>query len=200
MPSEPDARNALRRQLRERRKTVPAEQQAAAARAVAEHIRTLPDWEAVRHIGLYWPNDGELDTGPLAQACRKQGKRTYLPVLTQQRTLVFREWLDDQPMETNRYGIPEPDSSQRSCEAAELDVLVMPLVGWQRDGYRLGMGGGFYDRTLAGAGGLLRVGLAYACQQITGLEGANWDVPIHWVLTESGLTACAVQDRASLIR
>lgn len=196
MPSEPDARDALRRQLRERRKALPAEQQATAARAVAEHIHKLPGWDAARHIGLYWPNDGELGTQPLAQACRAQGKRTYLPVLTQQRTLVFREWLDNQAMQANRYGIPEPDSSHRSRTAGELDVLVMPLVGWQRDGYRLGMGGGFYDRTLADARGLLCVGLAYACQQITDLNGAAWDIPVHWVLTESGLTACDVQERA----
>jgi 5-formyltetrahydrofolate cyclo-ligase len=195
MPSEPDARDALRRQLRERRKALPAAQQAAAARAVAGHIRTLPGWDTARHIGLYWPNDGELATQPLAQACRAQGKQTYLPVLAQERRLVFREWLDDQAMQPNRFGIPEPDSSGRSCTAGELDLLIMPLVGWQRDGYRLGMGGGFYDRTLADARGVLRVGLAYVCQEINGLDSASWDIPMQWVLTESGLTACFAQGR-----
>ena len=198
MPTDSDARSALRRQLRGQRKTIEPARRTAAALAAAEHISGLPHWSAAYHIGLYWPNDGELDTRPLADACRNEGKRVYLPVLTQHHTLTFREWREDSSLQNNRYGIPEPTAQADAIAVPEIDVVVMPLVGWQRDGYRLGMGGGFYDRTLADAGGPLRVGLAYACQEIRGLAMQHWDVALQWVLTENGLVPCSQQPRERL--
>ncbi|HBX71672.1 MAG TPA: 5-formyltetrahydrofolate cyclo-ligase, partial [Halieaceae bacterium] len=113
-------------------------------------------------------------------------------------TLTFREWRESSSLQNNHYGIPEPTAQADAIAVPEIDVVVMPLVGWQRDGYRLGMGGGFYDRTLADAGGPLRVGLAYACQEIRGLAMQHWDVALQWVLTENGLMPCSQQPRERL--
>ncbi|MDP4789906.1 MAG: 5-formyltetrahydrofolate cyclo-ligase [Haliea sp.] len=187
MSTDAGDRAALRRKLRSRRSALDATFRAAAAASAAAHITRLPGWAAAQRVALYWPNDGEIDTTALIQLCRKHNKQVYLPVLAPGSTLVFRAWLPDQPLLNNRFNIPEPGQNCPEHPVSGLDILILPVVGWQRDGCRLGMGGGFYDRTLASVEGPRYVGLAYQCQEITGLAMERWDVGLEYVLTETGL-------------
>jgi len=186
------AKPALRKHLREQRRHLAPAFKAQAAAAVATLARALPAWDTARRIALYWPSDGELDPLPLAAACREQQRELYLPVLADEKRLTFRCWKADTNFVVNQFGIPEPEPESSSPElTARLDIIFLPLVGWQRDGYRLGMGGGFYDRTLAGVEGPLRVGLGFACQEISGLRAEPWDIALDYVLVETALHRCA---------
>ncbi len=93
---------------------------------------------------------------------------------------------------TNRYGIAEPDGTQ-DVQPADIDLVLVPLVGWDRAGGRLGMGAGFYDRLFQPFAGLekpLRIGVAYDLQQLPGVPRDPWDIPLHGVLTENGWFTC----------
>jgi 5-formyltetrahydrofolate cyclo-ligase len=120
-------------------------------------------------------------------------RRCYLPVLPRRgRVMRFGRIAGKTPMQRNRYGIPEPVDA-RPLRARQLDLLLMPLVGFDAQGYRLGMGGGYYDATLA----FMRhrrwwrrprlVGIAYECQRVETLPRDPWDMPLDAVLTEARL-------------
>ena len=180
----------LREHLRRRRLLLTDRERRSAALAATRHAEQLPNWGALRRVAVYLPANGEMDTGPLVASCRRQGKSLYLPVIRDDRSLEFALWLEREAMTANRFGIPEPDDKAPRLATADLDVIFMPLVGWDRSGNRLGMGGGFYDRTLAGVTGSLRVGLAYECQRAEHISAEPWDIPLTHVLTETALYRC----------
>lgn len=189
--SEAQHRATLRKQLRQRRQALTAAYRDAAADLLASRIVELDGWQKARSVGGYWPNDGEMDPRPLLQLARNAGKRVCLPVLAEGNTLTFREWDMGAELVGNRFGIPEPPAATPDMPLTELDIVLMPLVGWSRDGTRLGMGGGFYDRSLAGNHDTIRVGLAFDCQEADTLQAAAWDVPLDYVLTETALHRCS---------
>ncbi|MDR5868638.1 5-formyltetrahydrofolate cyclo-ligase [Halomonas koreensis] len=193
-----DARRALRRDLRRRRRQLSARQQREAARRLGRHLRRLPEVQRARHVALYLPNDGEIDPTPLIPWLRARGARVYLPVLRplSRNALWFVRYHRDTPMTTNRFGIPEPCTRHgahraRRRPAWSLDLILMPLVGFDDAGQRIGMGGGFYDRTLAftrGAGPRPRlVGLAHDVQRVERLPVAPWDVPLDAIASDRGV-------------
>lgn len=137
---------------------------------------------------------GEPELGPALAALDAGGYRVHLPILVDQH-LEFRRWTRGASMQRNRYGIPEPLDGQ-PCAAAQLDCVLMPLLAFSAAGGRLGMGGGFYDRSFAfrlqqpaGAGPRL-VGVAYGLQQADELVVEPWDVPLDAVITETGVLHC----------
>ncbi len=180
----------LRRQLRARRRALPDNVQLQHAHAVAAHLRQCARIRRARRIGLYLACDGELDLQPLRIWLLRRHTACWLPVLAGKR-LRFRPWHWREPMRANRYGIREPVAGPE-IDVDELDVLLLPLVACDRQGNRLGMGAGWYDRTLADdrlvAGGPWRVGVAHQLQQLTALPVQPWDVPLQALVTEQGLT------------
>ena len=185
MTTRAERKARLRRILRARRRDIAAAQARRASEQVAAHVGSSRDWNRARHIGLYLPNDGELDPTPIARRAWSADKRVYLPVVHGQ-ALSFVAWRPDTPLTPNRFRIPEPEGAP--VEPRQLELLFLPLVGWSGAGERLGMGGGFYDRFLAGVGAasLLTVGLAYECQREDSLTGLRepWDVALHAIVTE----------------
>lgn len=178
---------SLRQTLRTRRRAIPTETAQSAARQVALCATALPGWPQLKSIALYLASDGELNPEPLVTACRAAGKQVYLPVVGENASLRFRRWRTSDQLTPNRYGIPEPPTSAPELTAAELDLVLLPLVAWDRQGGRLGMGGGYYDRALAAAPNTRRLGLAYAMQEVDAVPIDTWDVCLDGVLTECGL-------------
>ncbi len=183
----------LRDILRRRRQALTAQQQSLAALAVVQSVCQLPQWASANHIALYLPADGELDTTALAELARAQNKTIYLPVIGRDKTLSFARWQPDRALIKNSYGIPEPAPQSLRCAVGALDIIFLPLVGWDRQGGRLGMGGGFYDRTLCDipGPGPLRVGLGHHCQEADQLPREPWDVLMHFVATDTELCRCS---------
>lgn len=180
----------LRRELRARRGRLSAGEQREAALMLPRLLAGLPGWTQAEHIALYMAADGEMDTGPIAEQSREAGKKLYLPVLAPGEALAFALWEAAASLRPNRFRIPEPPPDAPRREPDRLDVIFLPLVGWDARGGRLGMGGGFYDRSLARVSGPLRVGLAHDCQEVDRLPLEPWDVPLDYVATATRLVNC----------
>jgi len=190
MPIPAAQKAALRRELRERRRSLSTREQAAAAASIAPMVHQLPDWREARHVAVYLAADGEIDCAALTAAARGEGKNLYLPVINTDNSLGFALWAKDEPLLENRFSIPEPAVHATRCPPGALHILFLPLVGWDSGGGRLGMGGGFYDKTLAGVRGPLLVGLAHDCQQAKNIPREEWDITLDFVVTPSALHDC----------
>lgn len=186
------SKNLLRKELRQRRRALTPAQQTQASALVLRHLLRFPAFMRGSRIALYIANDGEVDPAPIAQQLWHMGKQCYLPVLRPgaERELWFVEFTPNTQLIPNRFGIPEPDHGvAHKLPTHLLDVVLMPLVGFDRKGSRLGMGGGFYDTTFAfkrdkPLGKPLLIGLAHSCQEVEELQVDNWDVPLAAIATE----------------
>lgn len=143
-------------------------------------------------VAVFLSFDGELDTSPLIQQLWQQGKRVYLPVLHPFRAghLLFLRYASDTELVRNRLKIMEPCLDVRQVlPLPQLDILLTPLVAFDHQGQRLGMGGGFYDRTLQYRNQMSRgpypIGLAHDCQQVDALPVESWDIPLPEIITPS---------------
>lgn len=183
-------KEALRSGLRQRRNDLSATEQQSAANAAAEFVTQLPGWRTALKVALYLAADGELDPAPIATRARQEDKSLYLPVITTGNALHFHRWRHGAPMATNRFGIPEPTGNE-AVPARDMDIIFLPLVGWDVRGGRLGMGGGFYDRSLHGVQGPTLVGLAHECQRVEVIPMQDWDVRLDFIATGHALHTCS---------
>jgi 5-formyltetrahydrofolate cyclo-ligase len=191
------ARKAMRKELRAKRRALPTAERIASAQRVADNVERWlhlrPSWR----IALYASLPEELDATPLIELARARGCRLYLPRIDRHslgRKMQFVEMNGRQ--RSNRLGIAEPEGS-RTIGARWLDVVFLPLVGFDSHGVRLGTGGGYYDRAFA----FRRwrtvwhtpqlVGLAYSFQQVEQIIPAAHDVLLDAVVTEKGVVRCA---------
>ena len=180
-------RNQLRQQIRKTRANLTALQQQQAEDSITQQALALIEERNAQHIALYVSFDGEISTEKLIKTLWAQGKQVYLPVLHpfNPNHLLFLRYLPDTPMCQNKFGIWEPKLNvQNVLPLDELDILFTPLVAFDKQGNRLGMGGGFYDRTLQNwrNSSFIPVGLAHQCQQVEQLPTEAWDVPLHQIL------------------
>ncbi|MGE5153772.1 MAG: 5-formyltetrahydrofolate cyclo-ligase [Bdellovibrio bacteriovorus] len=184
---------SLRHTLRAARRSLSARDQRRHAQALTRRLGRHRAFLRAQRLAGYWPADGELDPRPLLALARGRGRRTYLPALRRasQARLWFLPYRPGEPMGTNRFGIPEPRRRREHIRLAwHLDLLLVPLVGFDQECNRLGMGGGFYDRTLA----YLRqrahwrrprlIGIAHECQRLERIAPRPWDIPLDAVATE----------------
>ncbi|WP_148864291.1 5-formyltetrahydrofolate cyclo-ligase [Marinobacter fonticola] len=200
LPARAD-RKTLRRDLRQRRRALSAAAQRVAARALTRQLILHFGHSRARHIGLYLPNDGEIDPRAFIEEARRRNLSVYLPVLhpVLGNQLWFYRFDANTELRPNRFGIPEPTDRRAPRRPPwALDAVLMPLVGFDREGGRLGMGGGFYDRTfafkrLAPQRPPALIGLAHEVQQVERLPIASWDVPMDGVITPARHLDCSPQ-------
>jgi 5-formyltetrahydrofolate cyclo-ligase len=187
---------AQRRRLRELRLGLAPGDRAAAERAIRAALVRLGVFRRGAHVALYQPMAGEVDLRPCVALARVAGTRIYLPriVNRRRRRMLFAPWSTDDSHRANAFGILEPASATGARPVIGLDVVVVPVVGFDGRGNRLGMGAGYYDRALRrrlGRGAAWRrprlIGVAYACQQVPDIAVSPWDVPLDLVVTERGV-------------
>ncbi|WP_256853122.1 5-formyltetrahydrofolate cyclo-ligase [Pantoea sp. Fr+CA_20] len=185
-------RQDIRQHVRHLRRALSPEQQHAAADQLAEHAINVAPIADASNIALFLSVDGEINTRPLIAKLWQQKKRVYLPVLHPFAAghLLFLRYTPETQLIQNKLRIPEPPLDIRHLVTLDkLDVMMVPLVAFDRTGQRLGMGGGFYDRTLPNwkQHGFLPIGVAHDCQLVDVLPAAAWDIPLPAVLTPSKL-------------
>ena len=178
-------KDGLRRALRARRRDLAVLVPDAAERAAAHlPLEALPTFAVAAG---YHPQGVELSPWPVLRRLKGAGARIVLPVAPQPHApLLFRAFEPDQPLEPDAARIPSPTDA---AEALTPDLVIAPLIAFDRQGYRLGQGGGYYDRTLAAlraAGRLFVIGLAYAGQEVDEITRDAHDQPLDAILTESG--------------
>jgi 5-formyltetrahydrofolate cyclo-ligase len=143
-----------------------------------------------RRVALYLAYGSELSTQPLIDALRRGGRQIAVPRVTGPGLMHFERLRADTRMRRNRLGICEPALRGSRVLRAELDVVILPVLGFDRHGTRLGYGGGFYDRWLAReriAQRPRRLGYAYAIQQVEKLPRDPWDIGLDAVITNEGV-------------
>ncbi len=187
-----DSKADSRLKARHRRRTAHAEGGQDAARGVVEQgLAAVADIRGAAPAGIvagYLAVGSELDADPLLAALEKRGWSLALPVVKAPRTpLVFRRWRRGQPMDEGSFGIAQPRDDAPDVRP---DVVLAPLLAFDDDGYRLGQGGGFYDRTLEkwrAAGHMVPVlGLAFAAQRIDAVPRDQYDQRLDGIVTEHG--------------
>jgi 5-formyltetrahydrofolate cyclo-ligase len=182
----------LRIELRSKRRALSPSRQRHSAARLAAHLYQLPALHRAQHIAIYWPNDGEIDPRPFITLAMQRDVQIYLPVLAANGCMKFAAYTHSTALKKNTFGIPEPLWRRGIVKPLwKLDALLMPLVGFDGSGNRLGMGAGFYDRALASVKGRFKQpqcwGLAHSCQQIEDLPSDVWDIPMEGVITERGV-------------
>jgi 5-formyltetrahydrofolate cyclo-ligase len=183
-------RQDIRTHVRHLRRALTPEQQQLAAVQAAERALNFAPIQQAKKIALFLSFDGELNTRPLIAKLWQHKQQVYLPVLHpfSEGQLLFIRYDEYTTLTPNRLRIPEPPLDIRNLATlSELDVLLVPLVAFDKQGQRLGMGGGFYDRTLQNwqQHGFLPVGLGHDCQRVDDLPVAEWDVPLPAMITPS---------------
>jgi 5-formyltetrahydrofolate cyclo-ligase len=186
-----------RRRLRTLRRAMAGEERRVAERRIVATLRRLGCAARGRRVALYLARDGEVDLKDLIGAARRGGARLYAPHITSQRrrSMRFMPLRGDRSLKRNWYGIEEPaHEPSLGVPLDRLDIVLTPLVGFDRRGHRLGMGAGYYDRALrrrlAGRGSFRRprlIGVAFACQETGAIAAAPWDVALDLIVTERGV-------------
>ncbi len=182
----------IRRRNRELRAALDADALARAAAALRARLLELPVYREARRIAAYFAVNGEIDLGPLIESALDAGKQVYLPNLDRE-TLRFSPYFHGQKMRINRYRLPEPDvDDDAMLEPRELDLVLAPLVAFDAARNRLGMGGGFYDRSFAfrrdpGCDQPALVGVAHELQRVDALVPKPWDVRLDMVVTDQAV-------------
>ncbi|MDB6164846.1 MAG: 5-formyltetrahydrofolate cyclo-ligase [Xanthomonadaceae bacterium] len=183
-----DERTDLRRDLRASRRAIPASERMAAAESLARQLLALPFAPRSGAVAGYWAMDGEIALHAW-QVQLPPGLTYCLPVLHDETGLRFAPWRAGAALITNRFGIPEPDVSVSDLlDPAAMTLVVVPLVGYDNSGHRLGMGGGWYDRTFffrkTQPAPPYLVGAAFSVQQLEQLPAQPWDVRLDAICTE----------------
>jgi 5-formyltetrahydrofolate cyclo-ligase len=187
-----DPKHILRERMKGERRAAAKARPDAARHAARNFLAalSLPE-DAI--VSLYYPIKDELDTEPLVAALVERGRQIALPVVTgKNQPLEFRRYTPGDPLIGGAYGEPTPDN-----EAAVISpsIIIAPLLAFTRAGGRLGYGGGYYDRTLAGLrqkGGVIAVGYAYGAQEVDALPLSPLDQPLDWIVTEREAIRCQV--------
>ena len=195
MPS----REQLRNELKQRRNAHSATECLQLSLQICEHIRRSKFFTYRQRLALYYSIGNEVDLTHLFHYAWALNKTLFLPVISQfpKDHLWWIKFIEQTPLYLNRYQIPEPvhPAHARRTKLRSLDVVFMPLVAFDSKGNRLGMGGGYYDRSLGRSVHRstrwhrpLRVGVAYSWQQVTKIPVEPWDISLDAIVTENGIS------------
>ncbi len=193
-----NSRNTLRKKIRQQRRALTTAQQHHHSDKIACQISHSHLFRSAQQSACYLANDGEVNLMPVIQRMWSMGKQCYLPLLSEgkDKRMWFAPYTANTTLKPNGYGILEPQNNPHQWIAPQqLDLVLMPLVGFDSNGNRLGMGGGYYDRSFAflnrsfGIKKPRLLGVAYALQHCDNLPTEPWDVPLNAIATERGLHA-----------
>jgi len=194
------SRQSLRREIRLKRQNLSPNQQRTASHELVNTLCNSPHFTQSQNIAVYLASDGEISPFRVIEAAWAEGKQVYLPVVqaasieasnkSAEKGMLFYRYSSDTPLQRNVYGIEEPIiEHSESIKAEDLDLVLLPLVAFDRQGGRLGMGGGYYDRAFEFKAGQAQLnpyllGLAHHCQEVDSLALAAWDIPLAGVATD----------------
>ena len=193
-------RRELRQRLADQRRALPPAERIAAAQGLRRSLEQLPEYFTDARVAGYWASQGELPLNLVIPPLAARGQQFLLPVVGTNKSLRFAPWQSGDEVRPNRYGIPEPAEPEELLEPFQLDLVLVPLLGFDRRGNRLGYGGGYYDRGFAFLNEQVRptepllVGVAYAFQELPEVDEEDWDVPLDFIATERELIDCTPPD------
>lgn len=175
-------RKQQRSELIVKRAAVAKETHQQWSQAITLHLKNLFSTLNKQQIGMYWPIRNEYDPRVLIEHFKQQGATAGLPVIiNRHRPLAFHEWWPDAPVKKGAHGIPVPDDTNEMTP----DALIIPMLGFDQNGYRLGYGSGYYDRTLAVLNPKpVTIGVSFEILRLDTLHPQDHDIALDFVVTE----------------
>lgn len=190
-------RHNIRQQMRHARNQLSPIQQKQASQAIQRSIKDENMLDEHQHIALYLAYDGELDPQCIIETLWELGKDCYLPIVKDEsKQLGFILYEKDTPLSKNQYGIFQPSEGE-NITAQALDLVFLPLVAFDEQGNRLGMGKGYYDQTFSflkqhAESKPFLIGLAHELQKVSEIPNQHWDIPLHAIITEKRILECNI--------
>jgi len=195
MPGQNSLKSRLRKEIRCTRAGIEEAQRKLWDADINQHLDVYTRQAGPAVVAAYLAFDGEPDLLPSLAMLEDRGVKLALPVVQDapgKAVIAFRHWTRTSEMQQNRYGISEPASTGK-IRVTDIDLVLFPLVGWDRTGGRLGMGASFYDRLFQPFSELrrpVRMGVAYELQHVKHIPSEPWDIRLHGLLTENGWFTC----------
>lgn len=184
----PSSRVIIRKKMQDMRLHVPQEQQKKAALCIGQHIHASPLYQQAQHIAFYYPMRGEVNLDWLWKSAQQEEKYIYFPIMQADQTLQFFLTHDKTVFQKNKCSVLEPIIGEESPIPIDvLELILVPLLAFDQDKNRLGMGAGYYDKTLVNASNPQCLGIGYDFQRVDHIDAMPWDIPLHWVVTEAGI-------------
>ena len=176
-------RRALRRELLARRMALSDAEHQTFSAQIVDHLQAR--FDAPETLGFCWPIKREPDIRTIVERWQQAGTQAALPVvINENSTLAFRQWQADTPLALDRYGIPTPQQGDWLTP----EMILLPLNGFDPAGYRLGYGGGYFDRTLAALSPRpLTIGIGFELNRIASIRPQAHDLALDWIVTENGV-------------
>ena len=174
----------------------------SSAQGLRRSLEQLPEYLTDARVAGYWASHGELPLNLVIPPLIARGQQFLLPVIGKGKHLRFAPWRSGDAVQPNRYGIPEPVAPGELFEPFQLDLVFVPLLGFDRRGHRLGHGGGYYDRSFAFLNEQVRptepllVGIAYGFQELEIVNKESWDVALDFIATDRELIDCHLEPTA----
>lgn len=185
-PTAAQTKQELRLQALERRDALEIDDRLIWDEAIAESALALPAFDGDGAVSAYWPMRSEADPRPILEALHERGTALCLPAIVDG-TILFRRWAPWEPIVPGGFGtlVPEPRQPQ-----VKPSILIVPLAAFDRRGFRIGYGKGYYDRALAELAPVTAVGIAYAAQEIVAVPDEPHDRRLDWIVTEAETIRC----------
>jgi 5-formyltetrahydrofolate cyclo-ligase len=179
---------ALRDTIKQVRSKTSSTYRRSSSIQICTRIKFLDEFRQANRIALYIAVNGEVDLTPIWKYAHEQGKTCYFPALNDDKTLLFLPASPTTTFKNNKYNIPEPDvDKDQALSPKEMDLIIMPLVAFDARCTRLGMGAGYYDRTLENKPTIPLFGVAYQFQRVDFIEPQSWDIPLDAVITQNAI-------------
>ena len=177
--------NAIRQDIIRQRRSLSHNDIQRRSLQIAQQVQQLDEFQNAETLALYLSVRGEVDTQALIDIAHANKKRVVVPKVQDTKLCFYR--YDEDALQKGRFGILEPSSTE-AFELSDIDIILMPLVAFDNNGHRIGMGGGYYDTTLAAyqnAHTPFRLGLGYAFQHKPLIQHHEWDINLHAIATEN---------------
>jgi 5-formyltetrahydrofolate cyclo-ligase len=177
---------ALRAAALERRDALEIDDRLEWDIAITERVLAIPSLSGEGPVSAYWPMRSEADPRPILEALAERGMALCLPAIVEKR-MIFRRWAPYEPIVPGGFGTLVPDPAQPQVLP---NILIVPLAAFDRRGYRIGYGKGYYDRALSELGPTLAIGVGYAAQEIEAVPDEPHDQRLDWIVTERDTLRC----------
>lgn len=185
-PTAAQTKQELRLQVLERRDALEIDDRLIWDEAIVERALTLPVFDGEGPVSAYWPMRSEADPRPILEILHGKGTQLCLPAIVDG-AMLFRRWAPWEPIVPGGFGTLVPETRQPEIRPA---ILIVPLAAFDRRGYRIGYGKGYYDRALTELGPVTSVGIAYAAQEIAAVPDEPHDRRLDWIVTEAEAIRC----------
>jgi len=172
--------------LRKRKEAMTPEERLEKSGLIARHLLLLV--ASGETVMVFTSKEMEVNTRPLIEALFTEKNPVVVPIIQKEDVSLRLSYLRDMAaLVPSTFGVPEPIGSEIPADAQDVDVIILPMLGFDRTGGRIGYGAGYYDRFLSKNPGLVKIGVAFGCQEIEAIPTDENDIRMDLIVTEDGI-------------